>query len=153
MFCILYCVPTTQSQVIFCHHVFGPHHPLLSLHPHSLTLNEISLNSPPTEAQDPTLFSHDKKKKKIETQSHVVTWRKNKLVWDAVSRKFQSHPNYIRANRKSRQSFHKHEQDVTWANKNKSGWKVYTQIQQNKPKKVHCTIKQLNKFFSIKNSK
>ena len=29
MISILYCVPTTQSQIIFCHHIFGPLYPLL----------------------------------------------------------------------------------------------------------------------------
>ena len=29
MICLLQCVPTTQSHIIFCHHVFGPLPPLL----------------------------------------------------------------------------------------------------------------------------
>ena len=28
--CIMHCAPTTQSQIIFCHHVVGPLYPLLS---------------------------------------------------------------------------------------------------------------------------
>ena len=36
MICILLCVPATQSQIIFCHHIFGPLYPLLIPWPLSL---------------------------------------------------------------------------------------------------------------------
>ena len=33
MICILHCVPNTQSQIRFCHHIFGPLYPLLPVQP------------------------------------------------------------------------------------------------------------------------